>query len=89
MIPTAQKMKFSINDFFSKCEKSFLRIWLHLLKKSLMENFIFNAASMFICLSSLHILFELYELQCINLKKHVVDPGKRLRLLFCENSWRL
>ena len=30
-------MKFSIKDFFS----SFLRIWLHLLKKSLMENFIF------------------------------------------------
>ena len=36
-------MKFSIKDFFSKCDQihSFLRIWLHLLKKSLMENFIF------------------------------------------------
>ena len=40
---TAQRMKFSIKGFFSKCEKihSFLRIWSHLLKKSLMENFIF------------------------------------------------
>ena len=40
---TAQKMKFSIKDFFSKCEqiRSFMRIWSHLLKKSLMENFIF------------------------------------------------
>ena len=41
---TAQKiMKFSIKDFFSKCDKirSFLRIWSHLLKKSLIENFIF------------------------------------------------
>ena len=40
---TAQKMKFSINDFFSKCDqiRSFLRIWSHLLMKSLMENFIF------------------------------------------------
>ena len=39
----AQKMKFSIKDFFSKCDQihSFLRIWLHLLKKSLMENFFF------------------------------------------------
>ena len=39
----AQKMKFSIKDFFSKCVqiRSFLRIWSHLLKKSLMENFIF------------------------------------------------
>ena len=42
---TAQKMKFSIKDFFSKSDqiRSFLRIWLHLLKKSLMENFIFCA----------------------------------------------
>ena len=40
---TAQKMKFSIKDFFSECDqiRSFLRIWSHLLKKSLMENFIF------------------------------------------------
>ena len=36
------KSKFSINNFFSKCDqiRTFLRIWLHLLKKSLMENFI-------------------------------------------------
>ena len=35
-------MKFSIKGFFSKCNqiRSFLRIWSHLLKKSLMENFI-------------------------------------------------
>ena len=34
-IVTAQKMKFSIKDFFSKCDqiRSFLRIWSHLLKK--------------------------------------------------------
>ena len=38
-------MKFSIKDFFSKCEQicSFLRIWSHPLKKSLMGNFIFCA----------------------------------------------
>ena len=35
---TAQKMKFSIEDFFSKCEET--RSYL---KKSLMENFIFCA----------------------------------------------
>ena len=42
---TAQRMKFSIKDFFSKCDQicSFSRIWSHLLKKSLMENFIFCA----------------------------------------------
>ena len=40
---TAQKMKFSIKDFFSKCDQicSFLGIWPHLLKKSLMKNIIF------------------------------------------------
>ena len=44
---TAQKSKFSIRDFFSKCDqiRSFLRIWPHLLKKSLMENFIFCAVA--------------------------------------------
>ena len=41
------KMKFSIKDFFSKCEqiRSCLRIWSHLPKKSLMENFILSAVN--------------------------------------------
>ena len=45
---TAQKMKFFIKDFFSKCDqiRSLLRIWSHVLKKSLMENFIFCAVKM-------------------------------------------
>ena len=36
-------MKFSIKDFFCKCDqiRRKLRIWSHLLKKSLMENFVF------------------------------------------------
>ena len=39
---TAQKMKFSIKDFFGKCDqiRKFPWIWSHLLKKSLMENLI-------------------------------------------------
>ena len=47
---TAQKIKFFINDFFSKCDqiRSFLRIWSHLLKKSLMENFIFCAVTVLV-----------------------------------------
>ena len=36
-------MMFSIKDFFSKFNKIRLRIWLLLLKKSLMENFSFCA----------------------------------------------
>ena len=42
---TAQKLKFSVKDFFSKfdqiCRK--LQIWSHLLRKSSMKSFIFSA----------------------------------------------
>ena len=36
ILHAAQKRKFSMKDFFSKCDqiRSFLRIWSHLLKKS-------------------------------------------------------
>ena len=42
---TAQKMRICMKDFFSKCDqiRRILRIRSHLLKKSLMENFIFCA----------------------------------------------
>ena len=47
-IYTAQEMKFTVKDFFSiydqSCRK--LQIWSHLLKKSLMENFIFCVVMM-------------------------------------------
>ena len=45
LIYNAQKMKFSIKNFFIKCDQILrkLRIWSHLLKKSLMENFFFCA----------------------------------------------
>ena len=42
MEDTVQKTKFSIKDFFRK----FDQIRTHLLKKSLMENFIFGAVRM-------------------------------------------
>ena len=44
---TAQKIKFYIHDFFSKCDqiRRKLRILSHLLRKSLMENFIFCAVT--------------------------------------------
>ena len=50
-VNTAQKMKFSIKDFFSKCDQIHrkLRICSHLLKKSLMENFIFCAVKAIKC----------------------------------------
>ena len=53
---TAQRMKFSIKDFFSKCDQISrkMRIWSHLLKKSLMENFIFCAVQ------TVHSNFEIH-----------------------------
>ena len=49
---TAQRMKFSIKDFFSKRDqiRSFQQIWSHLLKKILMENSNFYAV-----IESLHL----------------------------------
>ena len=42
-----KKQKFSIRDFFSKCDQILrkLRIWSHLLKKPVIENFAFCAVS--------------------------------------------
>ena len=42
-----KKMKFSIKDFFIKCDqiRSFLRIWSHLLKTCFIENFTFCAVA--------------------------------------------
>ena len=51
-------MKFSITDFFSKCDevRTFLRIWSHLLKKSVVENFIFCAGEA----STIYPMFQLH-----------------------------
>ena len=49
---TAQKIKFFIKDFFSKCDQIHrkLRIWSHLLKKSWMENFSVSVSCLVILL---------------------------------------
>ena len=60
-------MKLFFKVFSSKCDQihSFLRIWLDLLKKSLMENFIFCAVevgsrSVNLCYFYVYISFEQY-----------------------------
>ena len=44
---TAQKTKFSIKDFYSKCDQIHRKVWIwsHLVKKSLIENLIFCAVN--------------------------------------------
>ena len=91
---TAQKMNFSIKGFFSKCDqiRRKLRIWSHLLKKSLMRNFIFVQ-----CLSSPNDVHKINNNQSIRTKKFKVntelsDPKESLsaitRSKFSRlNSW--
>ena len=45
----ARKMKFSTKYFFTKCDEIRRKpgIWSHLLKKSLVKNFIFSAVNYF------------------------------------------
>ena len=75
MVFTAQKMKFSIKDFFSK-----LRIWSHLLKKSLMENFHFLCGAWGTkrtfgtapnCLHYVKQNHDLFQRQCVKVKDSV------------------
>ena len=66
LLINTQKMKFSIKDLFSKCGliRSVHRIWSHLLKKSLMENFIFCVAddtTFHACDSDLESLIQVLE----------------------------
>ena len=69
-------MKFSIKDFFSKCDQicSFLRIWSHLLNKSLMENFIF-------CALMNKMQLEFYFFQISDSRQKVETSGTLLHIL--------
>ena len=82
-------MTFSIKDFFSKYDqiRRKLRIWSHLLKKSLMENFIFVQCSIRIL-----ILLRLKHGEISN-KRRILSCGTYQRALLILNGvsmvWRL
>ena len=63
MTYTAQKMKFFIKDFFSKCDQigRKLRICSYLLKKSLIENFIFCAVLSIYVLGNAQLIPSVYS----------------------------
>ena len=70
-------MKFSIKNFLSKCDQicSFLRIWSHLQKKSLMGNFIFCAVAYVKTIWIMVLDFDTeYEMVC---EKHYHKAGKQ------------
>ena len=76
-------MEFSIKNLFSKCGqiRSFLRIWPHLLKKSLMENFILCAVEteIIVSLDPKYVLYWVKKLrkQALSKSSNAVYPRKR------------
>ena len=60
---TTQKMTFSIKDLFSKYDqiRRKPRVWSHLLKKSLMENFIFFAVRLSCIAMGWWVIYEYLE----------------------------
>ena len=76
-----KKLKFSIKDFFSKFDDicSFLWIWSHWLKNSLMENFILCAV-VEVRGNSLNYLFDLFD---HFVKLALKGLSNNLRLSFC------
>ena len=86
---TAQKMKFSIKDFFSKCDQicSFLRILTHLLKKSLTGNLIlcavhnmFHAKHFGTEFSISHIWWTILLLSPLQLFSHALKPNHTMNM---------
>ena len=81
---TAQKMKFSIKGFFSKYDqiRRKLQIWSHLLKKSLMENFVFCAvnAEMKPCLNELSCAAQNMKFSITNFISKCEKTHRKLRI---------
>ena len=74
-------MKFSVKGFFSKCDqiRRELRIWSHLLKKSLMKNFIFVQCCLIVFHDVNNIVetfFEYYQIFIMKLFSKIVNLYK-------------
>ena len=81
-------MKSSIKDFFSKCDqmRSFLRIWSHLLKKSLTENLIFCADWKYHFVFEPHWMHQKYYLE--NFLELKITPYQSLQVNSAqERKW--
>ena len=81
---TAQKVKFSIKALFSKCDQihRFLRIWSHLLNKSLMQSFIFCAVfGMFLawlCQGHLYFGRRRHQTKYLKLRENQLAKSQKL-----------
>ena len=89
---TAHKMKFSIKDFFSKCDQilSFPQIWSHLRKNSVMENYIFCAVKKKLLLPSPGLFFAGISLSLLLLLLDTIDTaGSSLFFLVLKLKQRI
>ena len=87
------KNEVTINDFFSQCDqiRSFMRIRSHLLKKSLMENFIFYIVKNlrnYQIYKTIRSTFSLFENFCQNSAclKTIISFHDRPNRLICVQS---
>ena len=75
---TAQKIKFSITDFFSKCDQIQRKVWIwsHSQKKSVMQNLIF-------CKVALNQLVRMkkYKFRLIE-KKNLHEEARKYPILY-------
>ena len=89
---TAQKMKFSIKDFFSKCAqiRKKLRVWSHLLRKSLMENFIFCAVlgELWYGITVQKMKFSIKDFfnKCDQIRRHLLKKSLMENFIFCTET---
>ena len=77
---SAEKMKFSIKDFSSKCDqiRRKLEIWSHLLDKSLMENLIFCTVLYLSCLQKCALWYhKLPKILCL---WHVLKRDEKIEI---------
>ena len=86
---TAQKMKSSIKDLFSKCDQIRRTLWicLHLLKESLIENFIFFAVPRF-C-ASIQCPISLYQENIVYFLTRTFFPDSSPILGHLSNSLKI
>ena len=79
-----------IKDFFSKCDqiRNFLQIWSHLLKKALMENFIFCAVKIYLTVIWLLRHCKHYKFVYLKNALHFFEQTCKMKTYYCTLTRR-
>ena len=81
-------MKFSIKDFFSKCDQTRRKLWIwsHLLKNALMKNFIFCAV--LLSVEGLRFRHLYFLSNCFIIVSQLVLLNSQHFLKHCKIAWQ-